>query len=362
MNTCCDLRDHIIDVDCEYQTGKYLLKRLPGCLPSVFTVRLEAPADYTAGDNIVVKDTELPVMTSRMEAAGTGIFRAGAILHCEIDLDRKLAFIITGGSAGSGEDVEFQTSDLVYYIDPLGDDSPNNPGGLDSPFKTLTGAGRAAWQNIVMNPLGTLTFSFNPGTYDLTEPERRFMVDATHPLGIIFKGTNIDDKPIIKADHFCSRNGNRTFQGLRLHATISSNGHVLSPYENAITVLQDSEVKISKSGIIVLDPHTGGTLRIIGSLKVDGDGNSVHSVLKSLGGTMRATSATISIENLPSVTGATVFCGNSHMQLDNTTFQGTVSGKRYHVYQNGTIETRGGGPNLIPGTIAGTTATGGLYT
>ena len=40
---------------------------------------------------------------------------------------------------------------------------------------------------------------------------------------------------------------------------------------------------------------------------------------------------------------------------------GTVTGKRYDAYLNGIINTRGGGTEYIPGTIAGTTATGGQY-
>lgn len=40
---------------------------------------------------------------------------------------------------------------------------------------------------------------------------------------------------------------------------------------------------------------------------------------------------------------------------------GTATGKRYEVTGNGFIETYGGGANFLPGSVAGTTATGGQY-
>lgn len=43
------------------------------------------------------------------------------------------------------------------------------------------------------------------------------------------------------------------------------------------------------------------------------------------------------------------------------TFSGAATGKRYDVRSNGVIETNSGGPNFLPGSVAGTTATGGQY-
>lgn len=40
---------------------------------------------------------------------------------------------------------------------------------------------------------------------------------------------------------------------------------------------------------------------------------------------------------------------------------GSATGKRFDVKTNGVIDTRGGGPNYLPGDVAGTTATGGQY-
>ncbi len=360
MNTCCDLRDRILDADCVYKDGKFILRTLPGCLPKLFTVRFHASADFTAGNVIVVDDQVYPVVTPQMEQAVSGSFKTDAVVVCEIDRDMKLAFLHTGGTSGTGDDVEFQSSDLVYYIDPLGDDSPNNPGGVDSPFKTLTGAGRAAWQNIVMNPLGRLVFSFNPGTYDLSSAEHLLMTEAIHPLGILFTGTDINDKPLITADHFHIVNGKREFRGLKIQSTNPTINHSVSPQRNAVLDLTDSELICSKSYVHVTLPYCGGCLRINGNLMIDGNGFSVSNILCCFQGTLWA-GARISFVNIPSVYGATVYNQSGHMYLSTATFSGAITGKRYEVVSNGIIQTNGAGPDFIPGTIAGTATTGGLY-
>lgn len=95
----------IIDADCTYQVGKFMLSYLPCPLPSLFTVRFTAPEDYAAGNVIVVKGKGLPVRTPGMVAATSDIFKAGAVIHCDIDLDRELAFFWQGGGNGTAPGV-----------------------------------------------------------------------------------------------------------------------------------------------------------------------------------------------------------------------------------------------------------------
>lgn len=104
-NECSNENPHahkIIDVDCEYDNGKFVITHLPCPLPSLFTIRFTAPADYAQSDVIVVKGTELPVRTPGMVDATAGIFMAGAVIHCDIDLEREIAFCWQGGNGGAG--------------------------------------------------------------------------------------------------------------------------------------------------------------------------------------------------------------------------------------------------------------------
>lgn len=375
MNTnCCDKNGLILDAECRYANGKFYMGRLPSCLPRLFTLRFTASADYAAGDVIVVDEREYPVLTSQMEPANPSCFKTGAVVMCAIDRDRKYAFIHTGGVDGKdgkdgqdgkdgadGKDARFQTGDLIYYIDPNGDDSPANPGGQASPFKTLSGAGRAAWENIVMNPLGKLVFSFNPGSYDLSPADSTIMLLATHPLPIVFQGTESGDKPLITADHFSAGHGKREFRDLRLHATSAANQHPMGAYENGTVNLVNSEILLSKSDTFVIAPLAGGTLRILGTLKVNGNGYTPHSVLLCRSSALWAHDAQITLENIPSVATATAWNEAGHMFFQRTTISGSITGKRYLVTGNGVINTLGGGANFIPGTAAGTTSNGGYY-
>ena len=58
--------------------------------------------------------------------------------------------------------------------------------------------------------------------------------------------------------------------------------------------------------------------------------------------------------------------GLGHIDLaaasfDTSTYSATVTGKRYDINANGVCNTGGGGASFIPGSVAGTTATGGQY-
>ncbi len=102
MSCECEKKDRIIDAECCYDGGKFFLGRLPACLPRLFTVRFTAPADYSAGDVIVVDDKELPVRTPGMTAATSGLFKAGAVMHCDVDMDRKMVFFWQNGGSTVG--------------------------------------------------------------------------------------------------------------------------------------------------------------------------------------------------------------------------------------------------------------------
>jgi hypothetical protein len=54
--------------------------------------------------------------------------------------------------------------------------------------------------------------------------------------------------------------------------------------------------------------------------------------------------------------GGTIQIGSGYC-----TFSGTWSGTRYVAVLNGTINTNGAGVNFFPGTVAGSTGTGGQY-
>lgn len=78
----------------------------------------------------------------------------------------------------------------------------------------------------------------------------------------------------------------------------------------------------------------------------------------SIGGT-----SAVSISSSPTFAQATAIvltCGNITC-LPGSSVTGTVTGTRYNCVTNGTIDVGGGGVNFFPGTVSGTTSTGGQY-
>ncbi len=96
------LSHRIVDVDCVYEDGKFIMKTLPTNLPSLFTIRFTAPEDFTQGNVVVIHGKELPVRTPGMVSASSGLFAAGAVMHCDVDLDREIAFFWQNGNGAVG--------------------------------------------------------------------------------------------------------------------------------------------------------------------------------------------------------------------------------------------------------------------
>lgn len=112
-----DYAHKIIDTDCVAESGKFVMQLLPGTLPALFTIRFTAPADYVTGDVIVVRGKELPVRTPGMTAATSDIFRAGAVIQCDIDMERELAFFwqSSGGGTGVQPNLSYDEQFAGYY-------------------------------------------------------------------------------------------------------------------------------------------------------------------------------------------------------------------------------------------------------
>lgn len=88
---------HILDADCCHEDNAFALFSLPRKLPGLFTVRFTAPADFTAGDIVTLKGREFTIKTRTMEEPSGKLFSAGAVVLCEIDMERNLAFVTMGG-------------------------------------------------------------------------------------------------------------------------------------------------------------------------------------------------------------------------------------------------------------------------
>lgn len=72
--------------------------------------------------------------------------------------------------------------------------------------------------------------------------------------------------------------------------------------------------------------------------------------------------AVLTLSGTPAFSTAFIQAGTSGMaDFANTSISGAATGKRYDLYLNSVVNTAGGGASYFPGSVAGTTATGGQY-
>ncbi|MCC8180319.1 MAG: hypothetical protein LIP23_05335 [Planctomycetes bacterium] len=137
---CCEdanpVSRHIIDADCDFEDGVFKLISLPARLPLLFTVRFTAPADYAAGSVLTLKGEELAVKTSVMEDAPDGMFSIGAVVQCDIDMERNLAFLQANQTVIEERQCFYPRVDL--YVETTGDDDTGD-GSEAAPLKSMHG-------------------------------------------------------------------------------------------------------------------------------------------------------------------------------------------------------------------------------
>lgn len=125
---------------------------------------------------------------------------------------------------------------------------------------------------------------------------------------------------------------------IRVYATDSNE------IKNGCTIKIGSAMSASAIGAI--SANSGGNIQFTADVVIDGDGTLTQTVIAmNLGVVRRTLSSLVNPGRLP------LFTAN-----------GTVTGMRYRASGNGIIASSGGGAEFFPGTIAGTTDTGGQYT
>lgn len=107
--------------------------------------------------------------------------------------------------------------------------------------------------------------------------------------------------------------------------------------------------------------------RVLCSDYTVGGGGKSH-IKAEAGGSFVFSGSAITFTASATFSEAVVQCltGAGHVELtgvsfDVSTYSATVTGKRYDINGNGVCNTGGGGASFVPGTVAGTTATGGQY-
>lgn len=131
----------------------------------------------------------------------------------------------------------------------------------------------------------------------------------------------------------------------------SNTGVVLNLLNVTITAPQDSWAIVSSDN---------GLVNIMGYCNIVCN-NSAGAIAAVRHGLVMAYDATITINGTVSVSSVAAWSVSVIEIGNSTTITGIVTGPRYQVTTNSVINTSGGGANRFPGTINGTTDSGGIY-
>jgi hypothetical protein len=91
-------------------------------------------------------------------------------------------------------------------------------------------------------------------------------------------------------------------------------------------------------------------------------GGCTFHIVTSAFGQVEVAGITVTVSGTPAWTNAFVLATTlSYVVFFSVTFSGSATGQRYQVDNNSLISTGGGGASYFPGSTAGSTASGGIY-
>lgn len=156
----------------------------------------------------------------------------------------------------------------------------------------------------------------------------------------------------------CSSNGRISVEGFEFRTTTSgsaldvSTGGLITVSGNVIFgAVAVNHIRAIQYGSILL-----------GSVNYTVNGSAQRHFSASPAGYINIFSATVTLTGTPAFSGAFAFADRlGFITNTNVTYTGGATGARYIANSNAVINTNGGGANFFPGSIAGSTATGGQY-
>ncbi|HEV2501594.1 MAG TPA: DUF2793 domain-containing protein [Mesorhizobium sp.] len=248
----------------------------------------------------------------------------------------------------------------TFYLRPDGND--NNDGSANDAghaFKTLAGA-QAYIRNRYGVPGRPITFKLAPGTY------------AHAQINNIPAGLTIEGDLANQGLYILEGSGGIGVSG----ATVDFRGVTVSligvPTQHALTSGANGSVNLTNVTFGGVGQSTwshilaaGGQVTVLGGASsVSFTSNARRAVhVTGGGGFYMATGSGLyfSVANYTYSDAVMLATTGGTIELGNGTIGGSAIGPRYRADLNGVISTAGGGANFIPGSSAGSVATGGQY-
>ncbi|PTB28836.1 hypothetical protein C9I56_11135 [Paraburkholderia caribensis] len=139
------------------------------------------------------------------------------------------------------------------------------------------------------------------------------------------------------------------------YLTVSGNG-----------IVADNNAKVDFDNLIFagvgsnnhITSKNGATVTALGPVTITSGGNSFASAID---GRITLDGVTYTLTGTPTFSTAFAYAAYGRISAIGSTFSGAATGNRYSALINGVINTAGGGANFFPGSVAGSSASGGQY-
>ncbi len=276
----------------------------------------------------------------------------GQLLAKASDNDYDTEWIDAPAGSGGRETL---SADRTYYVRTNGNNAnnglTNTPGGA---FLTIQRAidAAAALDTSIYN----VTITVAAGTY----AEALALKSLLGPgklsiIGDIATPTNVVVAPASGAAVTASGPMLCALRGLSLVASLTT-----TIAASAGARIEIGNLKFNASTLYHLSVLDGASVSVVATYTIGG--NAYAHLYVGLGGRFSAGSLTITLTGSPAfgfAFAAAFLVGV--IQFASTVFSGSATGARYNVYANGTIFTFGQSSTFLPGSSAGSTASGGQY-
>jgi hypothetical protein len=264
----------------------------------------------------------------------------------------RIAFPANGGPR------ETLTANRTYYVRTDGNDAndglANSAGGafltLQKAVNTaLNGIDLGGYDVVIQVGNGTYTAGVSVGAPWVGAGKVTLQGDTASPGNVVISTAG---HCIALSDHAVLH-----LQGFKL---TSSTANTVNLVSGAILYLDGKMEFGAASAAFHLNVSRNSLVAVNADYSITG-GSAAHWQLGS-GSSLICIGRTITLSGTPNFSGA--FASGAALGVvscPSCTFSGAATGMRYSVQLNSVIYTNGGGANFLPGSVAGTTATGGQY-
>ena len=355
-------------------------------------VKAVACADFTlaTGARVTVRFTVTNTAANpTLDVNGTGAkpiqYRGAAIAAGTLAADRTYEFVYDGtyyqlvGDAGDPRErrLILLTAPLRVYVNGSTGNDATADGAADNPFKTIQTAINYVSNTFSFGPFD-VTISVAAGTYN----ETLYMVPYITSTGEFhLEGSGQASTIVIGQDYnrLVVGTGNQrekvtvvcTSCQIYNYANIQFKGGP-TPASNEYSACMELFAGVhSLSNVTFMldsDALSGihAAVRAGATLNIDSGNQFNASSTQTNRTSLQIRSGFCQIRGNNSASGAigiVAYVGlNGSLDIsDGTTMSGSVTGIRYQVFLNGAVYSHGGGANYFPGTVAGTTSSGGQY-